>query len=89
MRTCDTCKNYDAERRPCRWCKNMNGWEEKPQTRADRIRAMTDEEMAEWLDSVSKSWYDEGYTKETDEPLMSTYPSTAGRWIAWLKEEQS
>ena len=56
-------------------------------TNADRIRSMTDEELAEWLDNVCESAYDEGYTKETDEPLMSPYPSTASEWITWLRQE--
>lgn len=58
-----------------------------PKTNADRIRAMSEREFAEWLDAVSKAWYDEGYTKETDEPLMSPYPSTASKWLEWLKED--
>lgn len=57
-----------------------------PKTHADRIRAMTDEELAEWLDNVCKSAYDEGYTKDS-EPLMSPYPSTASEWHTWLKQE--
>lgn len=57
----------------------------KPQTNADRIRAMSDEELAEWLDSISKSWYDEGFTKDDETPLMSAYPATASQWIDWLK----
>lgn len=61
--------------------------EPKLQTNADRIRAMTDEELAEWLDDICKSAYDEGYTKETDEPLISPYPSTASEWLDWLREE--
>ena len=59
----------------------------KPLTNADRIRSMTGEELAEWLDDICKSAYDEGYTKETGEPLMSPYPSTASEWITWLKAE--
>lgn len=58
-------------------------------TNADRIRAMTDKELAKWLDDVCKSAYDEGYTKETGDPLMSPYPSTASKWMDWLKEEAS
>lgn len=57
-----------------------------PRTNADRIRAMTDEELAEWLDNVCKSAYDEGYTKDS-EPLMSPYPSIASEWHTWLKQE--
>lgn len=77
---CDGCKDYEAPD----GCKS-NGGCGKPQTNADRIRAMTDEELAEWLDAVSKSWYDEGYTKDDESPLISEYPATANEWIAWLK----
>lgn len=59
----------------------------KPPTNADRIRAMTDEELARGLDGVCKSAYDEGYTTKTGEPLMSPYPSTASEWMEWLKQE--
>ena len=71
--------------------KTLKEWADsisKPQTNADRIRAMTDEELAEWLDNVCKSAYDEGYTKDS-EPLMSPYPSTASEWFTWLKQEAS
>ena len=61
--------------------------ERKPITNADRIRAMTDEELAEWLDNVCKSAYDEGYTKKTGEPLMPPYPSTASEWSVWLGKD--
>ncbi len=50
---------------------------------------MTDEELAEWMDDVCKSAYDEGYTKGTGDPLMSPYPSTASDWLDWLKQEAS
>ena len=59
----------------------------KPKTNADRIRSMSDHDFAEWLDAISKACYDEGYTKETDEPLMSPYPCTASQWLDWLKQE--
>ncbi len=59
------------------------------QTNADRIRAMTDEELAKWLDDISKACYYEGYTKETDEPQMSPYPTSPAKWVKWLKEEAS
>ena len=59
----------------------------KPRTKGDKMRSMTDEELAEWLDDICKSAYDEGYTKGTGEPLMSPYPSTASEWITWMKQE--
>ena len=58
-----------------------------PQTNADRIHAMTDEELAKWLDDISKACYYEGYTKETDEPQMSPYPTSPAKWVKWLKQE--
>lgn len=61
----------------------------KPLTHADRIRAMTDEELAKWLDDISKACYWEGYTKETDEPQMSPYPTSPAKWAKWLKQEAS
>lgn len=87
MKSCKICANED-----CTWRGHTDhisvgclGFD--PQTNADRIRAMSDEEFAEWLDAVSKACYDEGYTKETDEPQMSPYPSTASTWATWLKQE--
>jgi hypothetical protein len=37
-----------AARRKC-ICRTCNGSGEKPKTNADKIRAMTDEELADWL----------------------------------------
>ena len=62
---------------------------EKHKTNADRIRSMTDEELAKWLDDISKACYYEGYTKETDEPQMSPYPTSPVKWVTWLKQEAS
>lgn len=72
---------------PCSECLDHSKWRTTKPTNADRIRVMTDEELAEYLDAVCKSAYDEGYTKENGEPLMSPYPSTASEWLDWLKEE--
>lgn len=44
----------------------------KPTTNADRIRAMTDEELAEWI-----SWNGVG----------NGYGNSEAEWIEWLKEE--
>lgn len=74
---CNPCKPTQPECGECEFA--------KPQTNAGLIRQMSDEELAEWLDAVSKSWYDEGYTKDDESPLMSEYPATANEWISWLK----
>ena len=49
----------------------------KPKTNADRIRAMTDEELAEWL---------------ADHPVVSKYDENNPQhkaWLDWLKQEAS
>lgn len=35
-------------------CKNFEMYKPKPQTNADRIRSMTDEELAEWIISITE-----------------------------------
>ena len=47
--------------------------ERKPMTIADRIRAMTDEELAEWINNTLVSPY--------------YYLTTAEAWLRWLKQE--
>ena len=91
---CTSCNYYDSGERRCnlfnrkiKVCGCQYGADRKPKNNYDKVKAMSMDELAVWLDDVSKSWYDEGYTKETDEPLMSPYPSTASKWLAWLKEE--
>ncbi len=90
---CLSCEHYDNIDRLCKLfkcvkvCGCQSGEERKPRNRYEMLKAMSMEEMAVWLDDVSKSWYDEGYTKESDEPAMSSYPATASEWIKWLKEE--
>lgn len=92
MLNCPTCEfaDFDSDK-----CKRLlirlphicpYAVEKKPRNNFDWVRSLSEREFAEWLDAVSKAWYDEGYTKETDEPLMSQYPSTASKWLEWLKE---
>jgi len=44
-------------------------------TNADRIRVMTDEELAEWI------------AKDLIEPGYDTYDRTYQWWLTWLKKE--
>lgn len=73
MKTCDTCKHYNQILVPCYGCINMRAWEPKPQTHADRIRAMTDEELAEWLCDIA-GW-------------LPMYEGKMHPILDWLKEE--
>lgn len=59
-------------------------WQEKifankPKTNADRIRSMTDEELAEMLNHVQR----DGFLVGIGRRKMSAY----GNWLEWLKQE--
>jgi hypothetical protein len=70
--SCETCKHYEVEAydEPCVSCRFRDydvptKWENpfKQKTNADRIRAMSDEELARWISDmwhgfVSKPWCD-------------------------------
>lgn len=53
--------------------------EEKPQTNADRIRSMTDDELAEFLKEVKEDyqWANPDYPDCED----------CGEWLNWLQSE--
>lgn len=56
----------------------------KPHTNADRIRAMSDEELAEYIDSVAESCYNAG---AEDLPLSNSNPlSNAYNILEWLQQ---
>ena len=46
------------------------------QTNADRIRAMTDEELAEWFIKI-----------QNDHVFAPDYPTMKNSWLDWLKQE--
>ena len=55
--------------------------EVKPQTNADRIRAMSDEELAKWLGKIQ---YDTAYFCAGED--KQKYPYPVG-WLDWLRQE--
>lgn len=61
---------------PCYMCEGFNHWEQKPkQTNADRIRAMSDEELAKELERID------------DTACAFNRPRTYEGWLDWLKKE--
>ena len=50
-KSCNNCKHdfIDVPNEPCKECYNHSEFEPIPQTNADRIRNMTDEELAIWI----------------------------------------
>jgi hypothetical protein len=67
-------------------CRTCNGSGVMPQTNADRIRAMSDEKLAEFLDTITGMCWDNGRREEKlycDECPMEC-PS--GGCAEWLKQ---
>lgn len=76
MNECKVCANADNEY--CFACDNGNQF--KPMTNADRIRSMTDEELATWI----------AERKETCPPIKfygCSFKTCGECWLDWLKEE--
>ena len=56
---------------------------QKPITNADRIRDMTDEELATYFDKMQGVAYVNGFGNEP----ISLYPNNYGAWLDWLRQE--
>lgn len=78
MSDCRQCADFE-------WCMEYEEcglFKQKPQTNADRIRAMTDEELAEWIEQLESpkcpcdDWF---YRCEKW--------NCNGCWLNWLKQE--
>jgi hypothetical protein len=52
-------------------------------TNADYIRAMTDEELALYLDNMQGLAYINGFDSEP----IRLYPNNYGAWLDWLRQE--
>lgn len=88
-KTCENCKYSDANDYNVVFCKGQKGmpvvqlkdtceeWRSKYKTNADRLRAMSDEELAEFL---SKNQKIGGDTKEHRDGFYLL-------WLDWLREE--
>lgn len=76
MSDCRKCADFS-------WCmenEECGLFKPKPQTNADRIRSMTDEELAEWIA------YRQGCFERQDK-RCSKYGTCRDCWFDWLKEE--
>lgn len=79
MVLCDTCKHLgNMASWPCEDCLQGDRYERKPTTNADRIRAMSDEELAEFLAEHQKI----GDVEEHGDEYRQL-------WLDWLKQEVS
>ena len=87
MATCQICTyaGTPSYKSPCSECKGFSKYEyEKPMTNADRIRAMTDEELADALEKFCI-----GMADCSDCPLYAfgcPMSSTFNNWLEWLQQ---
>lgn len=75
MSECKTCK-HEGEICPSvsHYQGFCDGWEPKPITNADKLRTMTDEELAEWVWGAETAGRAYG-------------PRGKNAWLGWLKRE--
>ena len=80
-RDCDDCyySKLEGEKEPCKSCKatdeGFTNWREVPLTNADRINAMTIEEKAEFLSSISYGRVTP-WSEPFDEKFCKSCPTT-------------
>ena len=58
-------------------CNTCNGSGKKPMTNADRIRSMSDDDLAEYLASLFE---------DVEQGVI--YSANPDRWLEWLEEER-
>ena len=68
--------NYES------WCVLGPCKDEKP-SNADRIRAMTDAELAEWINHMQADAYNRGMLED----WIVRYPNNYSAWLDWLRQE--
>ena len=56
-------------------------------TNADKIRAMSDDELAMWAAHIAMCAWCPAKNIKTDNPCKGFYSECSGNWIAWLKQE--
>jgi hypothetical protein len=56
-------------------------------TNADKIRAMTDEELAIWISHISACTWCPAKNIKTSSPCKGLYFGCKGNWFNWLKQE--
>lgn len=77
---CDTCanKNYCEPHRRIGEIIVICGAYKKPPTNADRIRAMSDEDLADWVSGITRCDYCPA------KPCKSLYHCET-QWLTWLQ----
>lgn len=84
---CDTCRyeHHDIQDYPCNKCAYSYIDKYEPKTNADRIRNMSDEELAEFMSENTSCYYCKVQCE--DRPNSPTESSCNFRWLDWLQSE--
>ena len=84
---CSGCKyeHLKGSEKPCCDCANMHMDKYEPITNADRIRNMSDEELAEFMSENTSCYYCKVQCE--DRPNSPTESSCNFRWLDWLQSE--
>ena len=77
VKSCETCAYIGKSENdyPCNKCTRNASDKWKPMTNADKIRSMSDEELAEWL------------TKITDDAQLDARTKCNYQWADWLQSK--
>lgn len=68
---------------PCSECLDYDKWQTAKRTNADRIRAMTDEGLVKWIESLEPAACP--YRDDHGDDCRFTH--CADCWLDWLKQE--
>lgn len=85
-RECDNCKYRDVYYKapPCNECNGYQNWESDAMTNADRIRAMSDEELAKFFHDMIQ---DCGCNNVPCQQFCKAARNCELAWLNWLKKE--
>lgn len=68
-------------------CPTYSRWNPKPQTHGDRIRAKSDEELAEWIETIANCALCQFKGKSCKGGGVESRASCNRHWLDWLREE--
>jgi len=78
------CNHYHLHTGINAYAGDCNYFEKKQQTRGDRIRAMSDEQLADFLDHVQGDAFLVGIGQKKKSECMG---GASVKWLDWLREE--
>ena len=81
----------------CKWCADIyccmfsqqvtECQDFRPMTNADRIRAMSDDELSSWIADIAMCNNCRAKNTDTANPCKGLYVGCKGNWLDWMKQE--